>query len=145
MKTIKRKHILSSTLLVLFFTINSYGQEVWSLLKNENYVSIYYQILDCVNSEDLDHEARLDQEEIEHQSLLLKIVNNNSSSKTIKFSKITKVDKIDSYQAITFEKGTTILTSCSLVPKIILDDNPQSNYPKTYSEFFENLIVNVEN
>ena len=91
MRTNQSKHLLFGIIVLMLFSFKSYGQDSWTLLKEESNVQVFYMSVACIgmtNVDPLDTHTGHDS----HETFKLKIINNNSTDVPISltFSKITK-------------------------------------------------------
>lgn len=129
--------------LFMLCTLQTFAQDNWTLLKEESNVQVFYQSVVCVSAQDLDP---LDTEAVDdsHDSFKLKIVNNNASSTSVTFSKITKTDDSDELKTITVPSGTTLLESCEAAPKLFLTKQEGDQYPIAFTDFLDAFILTIQ-
>ena len=129
--------------LFMLCTLQTFSQDNWTLLKEESNVQVFYQSVVCVSAQDLDP---LDTEAADdsHDSFQLKIVNNNASSTSVTFSKITKMDDSDELNTIMVPSGTTLLETCGVAPKLILTKQEGDQYPIAFTDFLNEFILTIQ-
>ena len=120
----------------------SYGQDAWTLLKEEAGVKVYYQIAEC-DSEDLIDPLEWADGDPTHQTFQLKLVNENSSDKSITFSKLTKTDDSDELETITIHSGITLLETCEAAPKMKLTKMEGDHLPTAVTEFLTSFVFTI--
>ena len=126
--------------LFMLCTLQTFAQDNWTLLKEESNVQVFYQSVECASAIDLDPLAIDDK----HDSFKLKIVNNNASSTSVTFSKITKLDDSDELNTITVPSGTTLLETCGVAPKLILTKQEGDQYPVAVKDFLDAFILIIQ-
>ncbi len=138
--------------LLLFFAFilcvnfsNAQVLDSWSLLKEEGGVSVFYQLIPCESDQNIDPVELVNLEDLRHETFKLKIINNNTTSKNITFSKVTKTDDSDELQTISVVTGTTLLETCETAPKIMLTKQHEDKYPIAVTDFLNEFIINIEN
>ena len=143
MKTNQRKNFFFGIVVLMFFSFQTYGQDSWTLLKEESNVQVYYMTVACGSMEDLDplNIAAVDDS---HETFKLKFINNNASSVPVTFSKITKVDDSDEINLITVPPGTTLLETCEAAPKLILTKQQGDQYPIAVSDFLNDFKITIQ-
>ena len=83
----------------------------WTLLKEVSGITVYYKIINCEEQNNFIDPTTLDPNSMNHHEIFqLKFVNENSSSKSISFSKITMIGDSE-MKTISISLGTTILES----------------------------------
>lgn len=143
MKTNQPKNLFLGIIVLMLFSIQTYAQDTWTLLKEESNVQVFYQAVQCVTAQNLDP---LDIEAVDdrHDSFKLKIVNNSASNTSVTFSKITKTDDSDELKTITVPSGTTLLESCEVAPKLILTKQDGDQYPIAVTDFLNAFILTIQ-
>jgi hypothetical protein len=139
------KNSISIIILLLFFNLNAFGQDSWTLIKDESGVKIYYQIEKCESQKDIDPIDMMTSEDLSHDTFKLKVINNNVSSRSITFSKVTKMDNSDEMTSIIATNGTTLLETCSSAPKMMLTKQESDQFPISVNDFINAFIITIEN
>lgn len=139
--SIKSRTFLTSIILLMLLSFQTFAQDDWTLLKEENGVKVYYQIADC-NSSVSDDPLDLINSTI-YQILKLKLVNESSDSKSVTFSKVTKADDGDEFETTEIVVGTTLIEDCETSPKITLTQTPNDNYPISVEEFLKAFSITI--
>lgn len=146
MKNNQRKKFFFSIIVLMLFSLQTYAQDNWTLLKEEAGVQVYYQPVDCATQFDvvdpLDLMAAV---ENRHELLKLKVINSNSTSKSITFSKVTKTDDSDELLTVSVSTGTTLFETCEASPKISLTKQNGDKYPVSFADFMNEFILTIEN
>jgi len=118
----------------------------WTLLKEVSGIKVYYKISKCESQDLITNPTNFDPLLIDnHETFALKFVNENSTSKTISFSKITRTDGSDEMQAISLRSGATVLESCESAAKLILSKKSGDNYPISVTEFLQEFKLTINN
>lgn len=145
------------TLMLLFslqansYTVNNQNSNTsddeWTLLKKVSDISVYYKISECETQINVTDPSNFDPAHAldNHQLFQLKFVNDNTTSKSINFSKITTTDGSDEMQTISINTGTTIIESCETTAKLILTKTAGDNYPISVNEYLEEFKFTINN
>jgi hypothetical protein len=130
-------------ILLMLFSFQTYAQnDSWILLKEESGVKIYYQITQCDSQETVDPLELLEGNSRE-DILKLKFVNGGSSVQSVTYAKVTKNAEVDELETIELGVGTTIVATCETLPKIILTQQADDNYPITVNDFLEVFTITI--
>lgn len=140
--TNKSRLLLTSIILLMLISFQSYGQTDWILLKEESGVKVYYHITACDSEQSTDPLEMLEGDS-DHETFRLKIVNDNGESKSITFSKVTKTDDSDELETITISSGTTLLETCEAAPKMILTQAESDQYPISVTDFVAAFQITI--
>ena len=94
MKTNQPKKILFGIIVLMLFSLQTYAQDNWTPLKEEAGIQVYYQPVDCATQFDVEPLELITAMENRHETFKLKVINSNTSSKSITFSKVTKMQNL---------------------------------------------------
>ena len=146
MRTNQSKHLLFGIIVLMLFSFKSYGQDSWTLLKEESNVQVYYLTSTCGSMADIDP-LDVGTTPDDYEIFKLKINNNNAASitTTLTFSEITKIDDSDETRTISIPSGTTILESCEEAPKLILSKQDGDQFPIAFTDYLNDFIINIQN
>ena len=118
----------------------------WTLLKEVSGITVYYKISKCESQTNIVDPLNFDPSTLDnHETFALKFVNNNATSKSINFSKVTTTDGSDEMQTITINIGTTIIESCEATAKLILTQNSSDTYPVSVTAFLDEFKLTTNN
>lgn len=145
MKTNQHKKFFFGIIVLMFFSIQTYAQDSWTLLKEEASVQVYYQPVDCATQFDVEPLDLITAMENRHETFKLKVINSNTSSKSITFSKVTKTDTSDELITVSVNTGTTLFETCEASPKISLTKQNGDKYPVSFADFINEFILTIEN
>lgn len=137
-----RTRTLLGICFMMLLSIQSYGQDDWTLFRELDGVQVFYHISDCDNQESLDPLDMGNAIPAGH-TFQLKFVNSNPSSRSVSFSKITKTDGSDEMESISISSGITLLDSCDDSPKMILTQQSGDNYPVAVTDFLEAFKITI--
>ena len=139
--TINKKSILCAVFCALI-SFQSYGQNSWTLLKEESGVQVYYQIAECSSSADVDPLEWANGDPT-YDLFQLKIVNSNGSDKDVSYSHITKADGSHETRSVTASPGETLLEGCDNAPHLKLTSAENDNYPVAFTDFLEAFSLSI--
>ena len=145
MKINQPKNLFLGIIVLMLFSTHLYAQGSWTLLKEEANVQVFYELIPCENGQNMDPIEFSEQGDLRHETFKLKIINNNASSKSITFSKVTTTDDSDELEIISVVSGTTLLQTCETAPKMMLTKQYQDEYPIAVTDFLNEFIINIEN
>jgi hypothetical protein len=118
----------------------------WVLLKEVSGITVYYKIIKCESQDLINNPTSIDPSSIDnHETFALKFVNDNSTSKSISFSKITKTNGSDEMEAISLSPGTTIIESCETTAKLMLTQNTDDGYPISFNDYLNEFKLTTNN
>ncbi len=129
-------------------TMNSFDETVkeWVLLKNVSGIKVYYKISKCESQNNLIDPIKMAENHLNsHETFGLKFVNENSTSKSISFSKSATTNDTDEMRTISISSGTTIIDSCESSAKLILTRKTGDKYPTSVSEYLQKFKLTVNN
>ncbi|SHI28844.1 hypothetical protein [Algibacter luteus] len=145
MKTNQLKNFFRGIIVFMLFSFQTYAQDSWTLLKEESNIQIFYELIPCESGQNIDPIEFAEQGDLRHETFKLKIINNNASSKSITFSKVTTTNNSDELETISVVSGTTLLQTCESAPKMMLTKQYQDQYPIAVTDFLNEFIINIEN
>ena len=146
MKTNQPKNFFFGIIVLMLFSFQTYAQDNWTLLKEEAGIQVYYQPVDCATQFDVVEPLELiTAMENRHQTFKLKVINSNTSSKSITFSKVTKTDTSDELITVSVNAGTTLFETCEASPKLILTKQDGDQYPIAFTDFLNEFSLTIEN
>lgn len=142
--SIKSRTFLTSIVLLMLLSFQTFAQDDWTLLKEENGVKVYYKVAAC------DSDAVIDpldwaNGDPTHETFQLKLVNENSEDKSVTFSKVTKTDDSDELETITISSGTTLLETCTAAPKMMLTKLEGDQLPIAMTDFLAAFTFTINN
>jgi len=110
----------------------------WVLLKEVSGIKVYYKINKCESTSNLTDPLKMTEAHLNsHETFGLKFVNENTTSTSISFSKITTTDGTDEMQTISISSGTTIIDSCESTAKLILTRKAGDKYPTSITAYLQ--------
>jgi hypothetical protein len=145
MKTKQRKNFFFGIIVLMLFSFQTYAQDNWTLLKEEAGIQVYYQPVDCETQFDVEPLELITAMENRHETFKLKVINSNTSSKSITFSKVTKTDTSDELITVSVNAGTTMFETCEASPKLILTKQDGDKYPIAFTDFLNEFSLTIEN
>jgi hypothetical protein len=146
MKTYQPEKFFFGIIVLMLFSLQTYAQDNWTLLKEESGIQVYYQPVDCATQFDVvDPLDLMAAAENRHELLKLKVINSNTSSKSITFSKVTKTDDSDELITVSVSTGTTLFETCEASPKMSLTKQNGDKYPVSFTDFLNEFTLTIEN
>ena len=118
----------------------------WVLLKEVSGIKVYYKINKCESTSNLTDPLKMTEAHLNsHETFGLKFVNENTTSTSISFSKITTTDGTDEMQTISISSGTTIIDSCESTAKLILTRKAGDKYPTSITAYLQEFKLTTNN
>jgi hypothetical protein len=144
--------VLNTTTTTLTFE-HSYATEnfnkpfnEWVLLKEVSGIKVYYKISKCESQNDVSDPLKMVEAHLNsHETFGLKFVNENATSTSISFSKITTTDGTDEMQTISISSGITIIDSCESTAKLILTRKADDKYPTSITAYLQEFKLTINN
>lgn len=118
----------------------------WTLLKEVSGIKVYYKISKCESTSNLTDPLKMTEAHLNsHETFGLKFVNENSTSTSVSFSKVTTTDGTDEMQTISISSGTTIIDSCESTAKLILTRKDGDKYPTSITKYLQEFKLTTNN
>ena len=127
--------------LCTLFSMQSFAQSDWTLLKSERGVEVYYKVTDC---EDPIDPTIVPAPAFVPQKMELKIVNQNASSVEVDFFKDIKLSGNSSQQTVTANPGETLISDCANAPKVLLTEAEGDDRPVAMSDYVQAFQLTIK-